>query len=427
MRVFAYLYSDPLLESAPDRHCWGWEVDRVYQDLGDRTALAQLFSQCEDRVPTCVLVRRLEELGETAMAVGEAIASLEAFNVKLIATEQSDIGVRANLVQLLSEVQLRLQQRRLRRGHARNRLQALPPPGKAPYGYRRGQERYLVDRSTAPLIEDFVERFLLFGSLRGAVRYLEQQFGKKISVSTGQRWLTHPVYRGHLAYRNGETIPNTHVAIIPPEQAAQIDRLLRRNRRLPPRSASAPRSLAGLVVCQQCQQSLKVARTTQRGKKREYLYLRSPQCPYEPKCCALSYQAVLEQTIQRICEDLPLAVAAMDSPPQQNAKTKLQDEAQRLQSTLKRLDDLETEGILDAETAALRRYKLQTEYATLERELAQQPPENLKAIADAVSLPQFWFDLSESERRFYFREFLQQIRLIRGGDRCWRLELVFFF
>jgi hypothetical protein len=120
--------------------------------------------------------------------------------------------------------------------------------------------------------------------LRGAVRYLAQKYGKKISVSTGRRWLTNSVYRGDTAYQNGEVISNTHVPIISREEAAQIDRLLRRNRRLQPRSASAPRSLAGLVICQECQSAMTVVRVTIRHKKNEYLYLRPINCPKRPKC-----------------------------------------------------------------------------------------------------------------------------------------------
>jgi hypothetical protein len=51
---------------------------------------------------------------------------------------------------------------------------------------------------------------------------------------------------------------------------------------------------------------------------------------------------------------------------------------------------------------------------------------NLQAIAQAVSIPQFWCDLSESERRFYFREFIRQIEIMRQ-DKAWDLQLVFIF
>jgi hypothetical protein len=71
---------------------------------------------------------------------------------------------------------------------------------------RRGQERYIVDRSATPVVTAFMEEFLLYGSLRGAVRFVERKCGKRIWVSTGRRWPTHPAYRGDLQYGDGQVI-----------------------------------------------------------------------------------------------------------------------------------------------------------------------------------------------------------------------------
>jgi hypothetical protein len=77
-------------------------------------------------------------------------------------------------------------------------------------------------------------------------------------------------------------------------------------------------------------------------------------------------------------------------------------------------------GILDQETVDLRIYNLRTEIAAIEEQLAQLPPTNLTAISQAISIPQFWLDLSESERRFYFREFIRAVRLEPGSSE-WNL------
>ncbi|MEO0947728.1 MAG: recombinase family protein [Cyanobacteria bacterium J06641_5] len=367
---------------------------------------------------------------------------VSAHDIGVVAIEQnfnsaqldrlSGAEVRGQLFRLLQEIQHLQRSRRLKQGHARNRLKAQPPPGKAPYGYRRGKERYILDRSTAPVVKDFFERFLLFGSLRGAVRYLEQKYGKKISPSTGKRWLSNPVYRGDLAYKDGDVLPDTHAAILTRDEAAQVDRLLRRNRRLPPRTASAPRSLAGLVTCAQCGEVLTVSRATSRRRSRskEYLYLRSTVCPQQPKCKAIAYQAILEATIARICRDLPPAVARVagaGGAGVAQAKTGLETEIAAREDIIAQLPTLQSEGILDADTADLRRYKLQTEISQLRDRLSQLPPENLGAIAQAITLPQFWLDLSEAERRFYFREFIREVRLARPDPKTWELELAFFF
>jgi len=435
MKIIAYSYSNPLLEPTPDSSIWGWELDQIYQDLGKRLELRQLINDCRVDPADYLLIRRLEELGDSVQEVSDRLAELEALGVQLIITEQpyasqeqepSTTNIRADLLKLLQQIQYQQRSRRIRQGHARNRVNALPPPGKAPYGYRRGKDKYTLDRTAAAIVKDFFEQFLLYGSLRGAVRYLAQKYGKKISVTSGRRWLTNPVYRGDTAYQNGQVVSNTHIPIISREEAAQVDRLLRRNSRLPPRSASAPRSLAGLVICQECQSSMLVARVTTPRKDKEYLYLRPILCPKRPKCRAISYEQVLEQTIAGICQDLPRAVAGMNLPQLDAVKSSLTKAIATKQDILAQLPTLTVEGVLDTETAALRAYNLRTEISELQAKLATLPPVNLRSVAQAVSIPQFWLDLSESERRFYFREFIRQIEIIRD-DESWQIKLIFIF
>lgn len=429
MRI-AYAYSDPMLESAPDSSIWGGEVERVYQDYDSgRPQLQALLEHCQVQPVDCVLVRQLAELGNSVGEVSDRLSQLKALSVKVISLEDyRDPNLAEQPLQtlkLLSEIQRQQRSQRIQQGHARNRLKALPPPGKAPYGYRRGKDRYALDRSTAPVVKDFFEHFLLYASLRGAVRYLEKKYGKKISVSTGRRWLTNPVYRGDLMYQQ-QVLSGTHVPIISREEAAQVDRLLRRNRSLAPRAASAPRSLAGLAVCATCQSPMTVTRVTARRRKQEYLYLRPTACPQVPKCRAIAYQQVLDQTIDRICQDLPQAVAEIDSPGIGTGKDSIAAAITIKQQALNQLPALVESQVLDLETAELRTYKLRTEISALQAQVAQLPPVNLQEVARAVSIPQFWLDLSESERRFYFREFIHRVEITRQ-DAEWSLNLIFIF
>ncbi|MEA5575845.1 recombinase family protein [Anabaena sp. UHCC 0451] len=430
MKIIAYSYSDPLLETSPDQASWGWEVDQIYQDLGERSQLQQLLNDCETEPANYLLIRRLEELGDTLAQVSDRLNQLEVMGVIVIATEQkytSEVSkFRVELLNLLQEIQRQQRSRSIRQGHARNRLEASPPPGKVPYGYRRGKGKYTIDRSTSPIVKDFFDNFLLYGSLRGSVRYIAKKYAKKISVTTGRRWLTNPVYRGDTAYQNGEIISDTHTGIISREEAAQVDRLLRRNSRLPSRTASAPHSLAGLVVCEQCQSRMIVTRVNQRYQEQEYLYLRNTNCPQSPKCRAIPYSEILEKTIEIVCRDLPLAVAGMNFPQLDTIKNSLNDKISNQQNILEQLPKLIETGVLDTETAKLRAYKLRTEISQLQAKLAILPPVNLRSVAEAVSISQFWLDLSEVERRFYLREFIRNIDIIRNG-KDWDLQVVFIF
>lgn len=450
MQVIAYTYTDPLLEPVPDVSSWGWAIARAYQDQGDRQQLQQLLQDCCTVPVQMLLVRRLAELGDSVAAVSDCLRQLERLGVAVQVLQEPGLEAldrsgpasaapiagnlpplqRSDLLLLLAAVQESHRRDRIRHGHAQNRVRALPPPGKAPYGYRRGKDHYTIDRSTAPVVKDFFENFLLYGSLRGSVRYLQKKYNKKISVSTARRWLTSPVYRGNLEYQTGDVIPDTHAALISREEAAQIDRLLRRNRALSPRAASAPRSLAGLVTCAVCQSAMTITRVTARNKSQEYLYLRPLHCvpPHatQKPCGAIAYDQVLERTIQHICTDLPRAVGSASLPDLEQMKQQIEAQITCRQQVLNQLPHLQESGILDAETAELRAYKLRTEIAQLQDKRAQLPPMNLQAIAQVASLPQFWRDLSEAERRFYFREFIRTIQIVRQ-DAAWDVRLIFIF
>lgn len=431
MQIVAYLYTDPRLEPPVDASVWGWEVDQVYEDrpfTENRPQLRALLEQAQTEAPAYLLVRRLEELGDSVTTVAEHLALLESAGTIVIATEQAyrtptDRKTFSQLPVVLAEVQAAQQQRRIRQGHAANRLKALPPPGKAPYGYRRGKQGYVIDRTTAPILKTFFDQFLLYGSLRGAVRHIAKQYGKKISVSTGRRWLEHPIYRGHTRYGDGGTVLNTHRPLLEADEAAQIDRLLRRNRTLPPKTASAKRSLAGLVTCSQCQAKLTVSRVSAPHRQQDYTYMRATTCP--AGCKALPYDILLAKTIEAICTELPAAVSQM-SPPSGNPKAELETAIAAKQTILDQLPPLVSSGVLDQTTADLRAYTVKTEIAQLQQQLAQLPPVNLKELSQAVAIPQFWEGLSESERRFFFREFIRDIQVIRQ-DNDWSIKLVFTF
>lgn len=453
MKLFAYLYTDPLLERSPDAVEWGFAIARLYHDhalsspsaadakaappVALRPQWEQLLHACQTEAVEGVVVRQLADLGESLAAVGDRLAALEALQIPLLVlSELPPEAISAEVIPLPDSpaatrqrwqaLQQAQRSRRIQQGHARNRVKALPPPGKAPYGYRRTKTGYVIDRTTAPVVKDFFEQFLLYGSVRGAVRYLAKRYNKKISASTGQRWLTNAAYRGDLEYRDGNRVRDAHPAIISRDEAAQVDRLLRRNRRLPPRAASAPRSLAGLVTCAECQATLTIAHVTAHHGQQEYLYLRPRTCPRQPKCGGVPYADVLQATIQRICEDLPQALAGVELPDMVPIKQRLQGAIAAQEAILAQLPALIETRVLDQETADLRAYKLRTEIANLENQLAQLPPVDLKATAQTLSIPQFWLDLSETERRAYLREFIREIQLIRQAE-DWDIKLIFAF
>jgi hypothetical protein len=135
---------------------------------------------------------------------------------------------------------------------------------------------------------------------------------------------------------------------------------------------------------------------------------------------------VLEKTIETICQTLPQAVAGLTQLPLDQITAGVMGAIAAKQKVITQLPDLVTQQILDDKTADLRAYTLRTEIAELQRKLAQLPPVNLLETAKTVSIPQFWQDLSEPERRFYFREFIRSVEIVRA-EKAWSIHLVFVF
>lgn len=466
MQLLTYRYGVIPLTPAPVLECWSlYSQEQFIDHVSNRPALKALLDRCQDLCCPVVWVPFLGELAD----------NIEQLKLRLRQCWDQDISILAiapdsfllercgstntspdppliflssptsscpfdpvlnnpdiycirgsDWIDVMTGFATQYRQDRIRDGHAQNRLKGLPPPGKAPHGYRRGKGRYVIDRRAAAEVKDFFEQFLLFGSLRGAVRFLEQKHHRKISVSTGQRWLTHPVYRGDLVYQDQLILSDTHKPLLSRQEAAQIDRLLRRNHRLPARSASAPRSLAGLVSCHDCGIGMMVSKVTKRGGHQEYLYLRPKTCPKAKSCSGLCYQTVLEKTIHMICDQLPIAVQDINAPAIAPFKRELEAAISVKNNALAQLPSLVDSEVLDENTAQQRAFTLKTELSALQQKLSQLPPVNLRETSQAIALPQFWFDLSETERRFYFREFLKTVAIVREGQ-DWSIRLEFIF
>ncbi|MGQ9836694.1 MAG: recombinase family protein [Cyanobacteriota bacterium] len=426
MSVCSYLYTPSYAALEEQGALWlkAQGADPVLHDWGSRIYLENLLQRITDGSVQQLLLLRLSDLGDRVDEVHKRLLQIQQAGIRLSLVTESGVQTPANAeawLPLLADIPHQLQSRRLCRSQASNRLAGKPPPGPAPFGYRREGDRYVLDRKQSGIVEDFFQHFLLYGSLRQAVRFIEEKHHKRISVATGRNWLLNPVYRGDLAYTDGTTLRDTHVALLSRTEAAQIDRWLKRNQGIPRRSASAPRSLAGLVHCRSCGSSLRIVQTTPRqGKKNSpsYLYLRCQPCRY-----SLNYVEVLQEVIRQVCEQLPQRTQHLDESAFVQARQGIQSQIQANTDILSQLETLQGSGLIDEHSLAQRRYQLRAENALLAQKLEQLPPPNLPQIAQTLSIQPFWQDLTETERRAYLREFLRSIEVDSSGN----VQVIFVF
>lgn len=422
MKIIAYTYTDPIIETPPDPTIWGWEIDAIYMDIGGRQQLNQLMADCQIYPPDYLLILHLEQLGDTLTNIRTNLGIIEQLNIEVITLDQDysstnfkTIDNTKKLEQSLiiwQEITDKKTKQNLLKSHCKNRLNYLPPPGKAPFGYLRGKESYIINRATAPVVRAFFERFLLYASIRDSVRYLAEKYNKKIPVSTAYYWLKNPVYRGDLSYKNNqEIITNTHTPIITREEAAQVDRILKNYKVVKPKSSSSLHCLAGLVQCKICSSKFRVNSVTRKKKLEKYLYLTPVKCLEKPRCTSVNYDLVLSITINNICEQFKSISLGDKFPDIEQIRLHLKEELENKVHLLTEIKSLEDKQILDEDTVKIRTYKLKQEIGNLETQIYQLPPNNLSTIAQTLSHPQFWHDLSPSEKRFYLREFVHLIKI----------------
>ena len=406
----------------------GAGADEVLVDLSDRQEYLRLVQRVgaadlQSSLQTLLLLT-LADLGDTVPKVEQQLNFWLQHEVTIeVVSEECPLLLQEldAVAPVLTRLAQDLKGRHIAEGHAHNRLNRKPPPGPAPFGYRRVHNTYVLEEQQATVVRAFFDRFLLYGSIRGSVKYVQEERGETISVTTARRWLTSPVYRGDLQFKDGVTLRDTHPPLLSREEAAQIDRWARRNSPISSRSTSAPRALAGLVHCQTCDRPLRIVQATRKYSQRVYRYLRCPGCRYSVK-----YNGVLQNTIQAVCQQLPAKAANLNSVPLDSIKSRIELQIEHNKGKISDLSikDLSNEADSSGKTdRQYQRYQLEGENSKLNQKRDQLPPADLAAIAQTVSIEPFWQSLSESEQRSYLREFIRKITV---NSHC-EVKLEFFF
>lgn len=117
--------------------------------------------------------------------------------------------------------------------------------GQAPFGYKVVGKKIIKDPSTEKAVEAFFERFLATGSVSGARKHLEEQYGIFLSYKQAHRALDRTCYYGRYFDADGMTPP-----YITKEQYQKIQSMRRRTVRKTEKNRVY--IFSGLIVCGEC-------------------------------------------------------------------------------------------------------------------------------------------------------------------------------
>ncbi|NEQ44176.1 MAG: recombinase family protein [Leptolyngbya sp. SIOISBB] len=150
MSIFAYACISPYRPAALTAEDFPTPIERVYIDhchLQDpRPELQRLLQDCRQHPPEQVIVQQLGELGASPTAVLAVLRSFAAQGIPVITVHPSDAlptdAIASlspdHLLQLAAVVTAQQRSQQLEAGHARNRINLLPPPGRAPLRLSKG-------------------------------------------------------------------------------------------------------------------------------------------------------------------------------------------------------------------------------------------------------------------------------------------------
>lgn len=293
--------------------------------------------------------------------------------------------------------------------------------GRMPFGYRRSAEGFYE-----PVPEEWdkarrmIEIFLECESTVVAARQIGAELGIQYAYNGLHKWLQNYVLRGHTPYfdktrdeggcrKPSDVRWNTHSALITPEMAERIDRVLAQNKRFRGRTKNfKPKPLSGLLYCDRCGSIAHI-----NGKmiycnsyRRGYGCLGTERPGRGGNQIAIgtryadAEKAVIEALMQRSEEVAIAGTTVYEQPETESAEVlTLRQQIQQYEA----LNDPDLMPVLEKKRSALQQLLSTNEKSS---NTLQHSREKLAGYAQ---IPDFWQMLTSVEREVVYREFVDKV------------------
>ena len=210
----------------------GMELLRYYEDDGvsgkipikKRKALSRLLEDAPRHEFDTIIFIRLDRWFRNVANYYEAQKTLDKYGILWTATNEDYSLLTANgrlMVNIrlsVAESESEATSERIKIVNARKVQTGRPLSGAQPIGFKIETEyndagavvskRVIKDEKMAPLVSDFIDAFLKFGSIRKAMTLTNEKYGKYIVYQTYSKLLSNPLlygsYRGNDSYVKGD-------------------------------------------------------------------------------------------------------------------------------------------------------------------------------------------------------------------------------
>lgn len=318
----------------------------------------------------------------------------------------------------------------------RRKFKAANPP----FGYLVIDDKYVVNREPyKPFPEKTIEEIALevvsvyssIGTIRGAVHQLCLKYGHKHNGGKNEDfprdrkafkiWLENPTLRGHLSYFGSRgksreiAAYDNHEALIKPNAAQAIDRLLKMRERNISSSSAVKYPLTGFVFCDCGWKSIILG-----SRKRRYYCADLYDAVGTRQCInrgGLLPSDAEEYAITAICEVASIEIARR---MQEAVKPKETPDPPELIVLRTKLEQIKNDPDLAVAIPGL-----QQKIADIEHSLRSANDEqmiSIEALQEVARDPDFFYSLDVLERRYIYSQTID--RLIQVAGRVDRVELL---
>lgn len=428
------------------------EIVKVYPDLDisgrsvdKRTGFKSMMDDVKAGKLDCILVYRLDRFARNVKDFHAYMDLLDQNNCSLVSISQnldtsSPTGrLLRNILIDFAQFESEMISERVRDNMIQNARRGSWNGGKVSFGYEwDDSKKILIPNDNARWV---VFMFEEYAKGVGANRIRNQLKINNITSPTGEEWwattsirniLKNPIYLGYIEYA-GESHVGQHEPIITKVLYERVQKILKDNAEMSPRTRSSQHLLSGLLICPFCGKHLSVRYNGKKRVRRYVCYTRSNIGVHACECMIIdadSLEHAITQLILSLGDDKIVfeearkaiheaAASSINDIAPSEIKQK-QVQLKRIQQAMKDLFHdfyvkkeiskeqftMINEGLLNEEKE-LKSYLDRVNQAMTIRKTNE---DNLLLIIDQLSsLKYHWPSFNDSEKRLSLRNFIKHI------------------